>query len=92
VYKGIDFVAHFYAMSSHMLQDMNAAAGFLINDPLIDKICPDLYHLKIFMEEALEIQKREFQKAMKNRGHRATMQKKTGGPWRPGKQKKKGGK
>ena len=92
MYKGIDFVAHFHAKTSHQLHDMHAAASILTSDPLIDKICPDLYRLMIFMEEAISEQKREWQAAMKARGHRATRQRITGGPWRPGRQKKKGGK
>jgi hypothetical protein len=90
MYKGIDFVAHFKAKSSHQLHDMHAAAAFLTSDPLIDKICPDLYHLVIFMEEAISEQKREWQAAIKSKGHRATRQKETGGAWRPGRQKKGG--
>jgi hypothetical protein len=92
MYKGIDFVAHFKAMSSHKLNDMHAAASLLFSDPTIDKICPDLYRLGVFMEQAIDEQKKEWQAAMKSRGHRATRQKETGGPWRPGRQKKKGGK
>lgn len=78
MYKGIDFVAHFEEIKPEKLEEMMAATSLLSSDKLIDKICPDIYRLGMFMEQARSEQKRKRKLKERFEGKRARKQREKG--------------